>query len=55
MIWTLLILAQAGDNNEALRKTLKDVDLVGEWIYDDVEAGFAKAKQNGKPMLVVIR
>lgn len=55
MIWTLLLFAQQGDNNEGLRQTLKDVDLVGEWIYDDVDAGFAKAKQSGKPLLVVIR
>ncbi len=45
---------QAG-NNEGLRKTLKDVDLVGNWIYDDLAAGYAAAKKAGKPMLVVFR
>jgi len=45
---------QAG-NNEELRKTLKDVDLVGTWIYDDLAAGYAEAKKSGKPMLVVFR
>ena len=45
---------QAG-NNEDLRKTLKDVDLVGAWIYDDLAAGYAEAKKSGKPMLAVFR
>jgi hypothetical protein len=47
--------ARQGDNNEALRKTLKDVDLVGKWVYDDLAAGYAEAKKTGKPMLVVFR
>ncbi len=40
---------------EELRKTLKDVDLVGTWIYDNLPAGYAAAKKSGKPMLVVFR
>ena len=43
------------ENNEALRKKLKDIDLVGRWIYDDVQAGFAEAKKTRKPLLVVFR
>ena len=43
------------ENNEALRKKLKDIDLVGRWIYDDVKAGFAEAKKTRKPLLVVFR
>ena len=29
----------AAQDNEALRRQLKDTELVGRWIYDDVEAG----------------
>ncbi len=47
--------ARQGDNNEARRKELKDTDLVGKWVYDDIGAGYAEAKKSGKPMLVVFR
>lgn len=40
---------------EDVRKALKDVDLVGTWIYDDIGAGYAEAKKSAKPMLVVFR
>ena len=38
-----------------LKKRLKDNNLRGDWIYDDIDAGFAAAKKSGKPMLVVFR
>ena len=44
----------AGDK-EKLRQALKDNDLVGTWIYDDLDAGYAEAGRDGKPLLVVIR
>jgi len=47
-------LGQASDK-EKLRKALGDVELAGPWIYDDVPAGFALARKNGKPLLVVFR
>jgi len=53
-VLAVTLMVQDG-NNEALRKTLKDVDLVGRWIYDDIGAGYAEAKKTGKPMLVVFR
>jgi len=34
---------------------LKDLDLGGKWIYDDLPAGFAQARKANKPMLVVFR
>jgi hypothetical protein len=38
-----------------LRKKLGDNDLSGEWVYDDINAGFGLARKTGKPMLVVFR
>lgn len=29
--------------------------LVGPWIYDDLQAGFAEARKTGKPVLIVFR
>lgn len=29
--------------------------LVGPWIYDDLDAGFAEARKFGKPVLLVFR
>lgn len=42
-------------SKESLKTALKDTDLPGSWIYDDVNAGFAEARKSGKPMLVVFR
>ena len=33
----------------------KDVPVASHWIYDDVPAAFAKAKETGKPMLALFR
>ena len=40
---------------EQLKAKLKDTDVVGNWIYDDIEAGFAEARKTGKPLLVAFR
>ncbi len=42
-------------DREALRQALKDTPIGPEWIYNDLEAGFAGARKSGKPMLVVFR
>src|SRR5262252_7796694 len=42
-------------DKEKVRENLKDTDLVGTWIYDDLDAGIAEAKKSGKPMLVTLR
>jgi hypothetical protein len=47
----LVGLAQQG----TLKEFLRDADLPGAWIYDDIGAGFAKAKETGRPLLVVFR
>ena len=57
MLLTVLLLlpASAQDDKEKLRAAMGDQALVGPWIYDDVDAGFAEAKKTGKPLMVVLR
>ena len=47
-----LILGQDGN---PLQKALKDFDVQGDWIYNDLPKGYAEAKKTGKPLLVVFR
>jgi len=44
--------AQAQDD---LRKNLKDTNVADHWIYDDIAACFAEARETGKPLLVTFR
>lgn len=40
------------------KKVRADRSAFGEnpfWLYNDLEAGFAKARRTGKPLLVVLR
>lgn len=30
-------------------------ELVGPWVYDDVETGFSEARKTGKPVMIVFR
>ena len=50
----LSVLSPTQDKDK-LREALKDTDLVGTWIYDDLDAGIAEAKKSGKPLLVTLR
>ena len=45
----------APQDKEKLRTALKDTEVKGDWIYDDLNAGFAEAKKSGKPMMIVFR
>jgi len=47
--------AAADSPKEDLRKALKDLDEAASWVYDDLDAGFAKARETGRPLLVVFR
>ncbi len=38
-----------------LQLALGDLDPAGNWHYNDLAAGIADARANGKPLLVVIR
>ena len=43
------------DREGAVRKDRAALEYDARWIYNDFNAGFAKAKQTGKPLLVVLR
>ncbi|HLY12207.1 MAG TPA: Trx7/PDZ domain-containing (seleno)protein [Planctomycetota bacterium] len=45
----------APQDKERIREGLKDTELKGAWVYDDIDAGLAEAKKTGKPMMVVLR
>ena len=51
----LLFAAPQDPKKEQLRTALKDDSVKGDWIYDDLNAGYAQAKKSGKPMLIVFR
>ena len=40
---------------ERLRVALKDYQLVGPWVYDDIQKGFAEAHRADKPLMVIFR
>jgi hypothetical protein len=43
------------DREGAVRKDRAALEYDARWIYNDFRAGFEKAKQTGKPLLIVIR
>ncbi|HLF93337.1 MAG TPA: hypothetical protein VJB14_07740 [Planctomycetota bacterium] len=56
IVWAALaVLLAPAQDKDSLRRELKDADLAGTWIYDDVNAGAAEARKSGKPMLIVFR
>ena len=53
VIWCAAALAD--DDGSALKDELDDDEVRSTWIYDDIEKGYAKAKETGKPLLVAFR
>jgi hypothetical protein len=51
----LLILSNSVRAQPKLQQELKDTDIADHWIYDDLPKAREKAKETGKPMLVVLR
>lgn len=51
----LLLVLLATQDKDRLRTSLKDTEVKGDWIYDDLPAGFQRAKASGKPLFVVLR
>jgi hypothetical protein len=40
---------------EKVRNDRKKIELMGTWIYNDIETGFERARKSGKPVMVVLR
>ncbi len=51
----LPLLAAASDSGEKLRALLKDGELSGDWVYDDLDGALKRAGKEGKPVLAVLR
>ncbi len=47
--------AQQKTRDQKVREDREKVTAAGFWIYNDLAAGFTKARQTGKPLLVVLR
>ncbi len=43
------------DQTRSLKEAIGDDLVGGSWIYEDIEAGYAKAQKSGKPLLVSFR
>lgn len=43
------------DREGAVRNDKATMEKDGRWIYNDIDAAFAKAKETGKPLMVVLR
>lgn len=57
-ILLVLVTATAQAQNkrdEQVKEDRKSVSKQGDWIYNDLAAGIAKAKQTGRPLLIVFR
>lgn len=50
--WKPRLFGEGGDN---LKQKLGDLELVGDWIYDDLDEAFRRGKAEGKPVMVVFR
>lgn len=46
---------QKKTRDQKVREDREKVTQQGFWIYNDLDAGFRRAKESGKPMLVVLR
>lgn len=40
---------------QTLRNALEDAEVGDHWIYNDLDAGIARAKAESKPLFVVFR
>ena len=45
----------ADDRREKVLKDRTEVQLIPQWIYNDLPKGVAEATRSGKPMLIVLR
>lgn len=47
--------AMGAESKSDLQKALRDGEIVGEWNYDDIGSGFARAVKEKKPVCIVFR
>jgi hypothetical protein len=47
--------ALARETKSELQRDLRDEQIVGDWIYDDIDAGFARAAKDKRPVCIVFR
>ena len=47
--------AFGGERDEKVNKERAALEGGELWVYNDLERGFAKARESGKPLLVVYR
>lgn len=50
-----LVIGAAAHGQSQLQEGLKDTQVAPHWIYDDLPTAFSRAKESGKPLLVVFR
>lgn len=50
----LFATAVAAQDFDKLKQALGDI-VAAEWIYEDIDAGYAEARKTGKPLLVSFR
>ena len=43
------------EDPSALQKSIKDLEVEGSWIYNDLAQGFAEAGKTKKPLLLTFR
>ncbi len=48
-------LASQDGQIQSLKEAIGDDLIGGNWIYEDIEAGYAMAQKSGKPLLVSFR
>jgi hypothetical protein len=48
-------LAVAKETKAELKADLRDNEVVGDWIYDDIDAGLVQAVREKKPVCIVFR
>jgi len=52
--WAAVLLVALLQDPPSLKEALKD-QAADFWIYDNLEAGQARARESGKPLLVSLR
>ena len=55
LLLCLPVSIQAQTRDEIVRGDRKRVEAAGFWMYNDIPGAFAKAKETGKPIVVVLR